>query len=391
MIDIEQKYGIIGSSDAVKEVISSIEQVAGSDISILISGESGTGKELVAQAIHRLSYRKNRPYIVVNCGAIPSGTIESELFGHKKGSFTGAVEDRKGFFEAADEGTIFLDEIGELPLETQVKLLRVLESGEIIRVGESIPKKVNVRILAATNRDLKQNVMDGQFRKDLYYRLKTISIHVPALRDRREDIPMLAEYFMMEYADRNNLQYKPIAPASMKILENLNWQGNIRELKNFIQSVYVLEKSHIIQPDTLKEYLRKHSGYLEGTHFDTRFPVRMDRDVDKMERELILRQLFLLRQDVDDIKNMLRANYRLLEKGQVSLSEIPERLEKYEKSPHQAGEVFPIQDKTISDMEKELIEQTLEKYHGSKRKTARALKISERTLYRKLKEYDIQT
>jgi len=390
MIDIEQKYGIIGKSDAVKEVISSIEQVAGADISILISGESGTGKELVAQAIHRLSYRKNRPYIVVNCGAIPSGTIESELFGHIKGSFTGAVEDRKGFFEAADQGTIFLDEIGELPLETQVKLLRVLESGEIIRVGESIPKKVNVRILAATNRDLKQNVMDGQFRKDLYYRLKTISIHVPALRDRREDIPMLAEYFMMEYADRNNLQYKPIAPAALKILENMNWQGNIRELKNFIQSVYVLEKTHIIQPETLKEYLRKHSGYLEGTQYDTRFPVRMDRDVEKMERELILRQLFLLRQDVDDIKNMLRANYRLLEKGQVSLSEIPERLDKYEKQPVHTGEVFPVKDKTISDMEKDLIEQTLEKYHGSKRKTARALKISERTLYRKLKEYDIQ-
>jgi DNA-binding NtrC family response regulator len=390
MLDIEQKYGIIGKSDAVKEVLSSIEQVAGSDISILISGESGTGKELVAQAIHRLSTRKNRPYIVVNCGAIPSGTIESELFGHRKGSFTGAVEDRKGFFEAADQGTIFLDEIGELPPETQVKLLRVLESGDIIRVGESLPKKVNVRILAATNRDLKQSVMEGQFRKDLYYRLKTISIHVPALRDRREDIPMLAEYFMMEYADRNNLHYKPIAPASLKILENMNWQGNIRELKNFIQSVYVLENTHIIQPETLKEYMRKHSGYLEGIKYDTRFPVPMDRDVEKMERELVLRQLFLLRQDVDEIKNMLRANYRLLEKGQVSLSEIPDRLEKYEKTPVPSGEVFPAHDKTISDMEKELIEQTLEKYHGSKRKTARALKISERTLYRKLKEYDIQ-
>ncbi len=391
MIEIEQKYGIIGKSDAVKEVISSIEQVAPTDISILISGESGTGKELVAQAIHRLSHRKNRPYIVVNCGAIPSGTIESELFGHRKGSFTGATEDRKGFFEAADQGTIFLDEIGELPQETQVKLLRVLESGEIIRVGESIPLRVNVRILAATNRDLKEQVVNGEFRKDLYYRLKTISIHVPALRDRREDIPMLAEHFMIEYADRNNLHYKPIAPSAMKILESLNWQGNIRELRNFVHSVYVLENSHIIQADTIREYLQKHAGYIESGHFDTRYPVRMDKDVDKMERELILRQLFLLRQDVDDIKTMLQQNYRLLEKGQVSLAEIPQRLNRYDKEPIHTGEIIPVEDKSISEMEKELIEQTLEKYHGSKRKTAQALQISERTLYRKLKEYDIQS
>jgi len=391
MIEIEQKYGIIGKSDAIKEVISSIEQVAPTDISILISGESGTGKELVAQAIHRLSHRKNRPYIVVNCGAIPSGTIESELFGHKKGSFTGATEDRKGFFEAANQGTIFLDEIGELPLETQVKLLRVLESGEIIRVGESIPQKVDVRILAATNKDLKEQVMEGDFRKDLYYRLKTISIHLPALRDRREDIPMLAEHFMIEYADRNNLQYKPITPSAMKILESLNWQGNIRELRNFIHSVFVLEKSHIIQAETVRDYLRKHAGFIESGHFDTRFPVRMDKDVDKMERELILRQLFLLRQDVDEIKNMLRQNYQMLEKGQVSLDEIPQRLNRYDKEPIQAGEILPVEDKSIRDMEKELIEQTLDKYHGSKRKTAQALQISERTLYRKLKEYDIQS
>jgi DNA-binding NtrC family response regulator len=391
MIEIEKKYGIIGKSDAIKEVISSIEQVAPTDISILISGESGTGKELVAQAIHRLSHRKNRPYIVVNCGAIPSGTIESELFGHKKGSFTGATEDRKGFFESADQGTIFLDEISELPPETQVKLLRVLESGEIIRVGESLPQKVNVRILAATNKDLKEQVVNGEFRKDLYYRLKTISIHVPALRDRREDIPMLAEHFMIEYADRNNLQYKPIAPSAMKILESLNWQGNIRELRNFIHSVFVLENSHIIQADTIREYLQKHAGYIESGHFDTRYPVRMDKDVDKMERELILRQLFLLRQDVDDIKNLLRQNYQMLEKGQVSLSEIPQRLERYEQQPINTGEILPAEDKSISEMEKELIEQTLDKYHGSKRKTAQALQISERTLYRKLKEYDIQT
>ncbi|MDD3806962.1 MAG: sigma-54 dependent transcriptional regulator [Candidatus Marinimicrobia bacterium] len=390
MIDIEQKYGIIGKSDAIKEVISSIEQVAPTNISILIVGESGTGKELVARAIHLLSNRKNKAYIVVNCGAIPSGTIESELFGHKKGSFTGAVEDRKGFFEAADGGTIFLDEIGELPLETQVKLLRVLESGEIIRVGESIPRHVDVRLLAATNRDLKEQVLKGEFRKDLYYRIKTITIHIPPLRERREDIPMLAEYFMIEYADRNNLPYKPISPAAMKILESLNWQGNIRELRNFIQSVFILEKSKIIQPETVREYLQKNVGYLDSDHFDTRFPVRMDKDIDKMERELILQQLLLLRQDMEEIKTMLKQNYYMLEKGQLSLTEIPQRANDIENSAIFSKEILPVEDKSISEMEKELIEKTLEKYQGSKRKTAQALKISERTLYRKLKEYGIQ-
>lgn len=384
MRNIEQKYGIIGGSDEIKQVIRVIEQVAPSDISILIYGESGVGKELVAKALHDLSLRKHGKYVIVNCGAIPAGTIESELFGHKKGSFTGSVEDRKGFFETADKGTILLDEIGELPMETQVKLLRTLEQGEITRVGESTPRKVDVRVIGATNRDLAKEVANGSFRQDLFFRLKTIMIRIPPLRERKEDIPMLAEYFMMRYADENGLAYKPITPQAMNMIEEAKWEGNVRELKNFIQSVFVLEQSKMIQPSTVAQHLGNNEPPI---YYDTRFPVKVNKEAEQVERELILRQLFFIRQDIEDIKQKLS---RLDELDEVAVSRMKDITQMIQGvDPHDVQVNMPMEDRTMQEIERDTIVATLDRHYGSKRKTAQSLGMSERTLYRKIKEYGI--
>lgn len=384
MRQIEQKYGIIGKSNAIKEVLAIVEQVASSDISILIYGESGVGKELIAKALHDLSLRKHGEYVIVNCGAIPSGTIESELFGHKKGSFTGAVEDRKGFFETADKGTILLDEIGELPLETQVKLLRTLEQGEITRVGESIPRKVNVRVIGATNRDLAKEVANGKFRQDLYFRLKTIMLRIPPLRERKDDIPMLAEFFMMRYADEHNLAYKPITPAAMNLIEEAKWEGNIRELKNFVQSVFVLEKAKTIQASTVSMHLGTDE---DPVFYDTRYPVPVNREAAVVERELILRQLYMIRQDIEDIKNKLSdmdPNGKMVADRFRDISKML--------TANKQNEIHVEVDqreRTMQEIEQDTIAQTLDRFYGSKRKTAQALGMSERTLYRKINEYGL--
>ena len=383
MRNIEQKYGIIGGSDAIKQVIGVIEQVAPSDISILIYGESGVGKELVAKALHDLSKRKHGKYVIVNCGAIPAGTIESELFGHKKGSFTGSVEDRKGFFETADNGTILLDEIGELPLETQVKLLRTLEQGEITRVGESTPRKVNVRVIGATNRDLSQEVANGKFRQDLFFRLKTIMIRIPPLRERRSDIPMLAEHFMMRYADKNALAYKPITPQAMSLIEEAKWEGNVRELKNFVQSVFVLEQDKMIQASTVAMHL----GANDEPLYDTRFPVKVNKESDQVERELILRQLFFIRQDIEEIKQKLSQLDDLDELAVNRMKDITQMIQGAD--PHEIHVDLSTEERTMQEIERDTIAATLDRYYGSKRKTAQALGMSERTLYRKIKEYGI--
>jgi len=388
MQDIIQKYGIVGKSEAIQNIIKSIDQVAKTDISVLITGDSGTGKELIAKAIHQQSLRKHSPYIIVNCGAIPSGTMESELFGHKKGSFTDAMENRKGFFETANGGTILLDEIAEMPLGVQVKLLRTLEQGEIIKVGESIPRKINVRILASTNKNLQEEVSKENFRKDLYYRLQTITINVPTLSKRKEDIPLLADAFMMEYADKNNLAYKPFSPNSIKILQDYYWPGNIRELRNFVQLAFIFEKDNKIRPETVNEHLNIEN---DQTNYDTRFPIRVNKDSETVERELILRQLFVLRQEVEDIKKMLESNINVNNFRQNQLMDISNVMKNIQNVTDEKDfENDEQETKTMQEMERELIQNTLKVFHGNKKKTAKALKIGERTLYRKINQYDLK-
>ncbi|MDA3871901.1 MAG: sigma-54 dependent transcriptional regulator [Candidatus Marinimicrobia bacterium] len=388
MQDIIQKYGIIGKSEAIQNIIKSIDQVAKTDISVLITGDSGTGKELIAKAIHQQSLRKHSPYITVNCGAIPSGTMESELFGHKKGSFTDAMENRKGFFETADGGTILLDEIAEMPLGVQVKLLRTLEQGEITKVGESIPRKINVRILASTNKNLQEEVSKENFRKDLFYRLKTITINVPTLSKRKEDIPLLADAFMMEYADKNNLAYKPFSPNSLKILQDYYWPGNIRELRNFVQLAFIFEKDNKIRPETVNEHLNIEN---DQTNYDTRFPVRVNKNSETVERELILRQLFVLRQEVEDIKKMLESNINVNNFRQNQLMDISNVMKNIQNVTDEKDfENDEQETKTMQEMERELIQNTLKVFRGNKKKTAKALKIGERTLYRKINQYDLK-
>ncbi len=387
-------YGITGDSEAIRQVIAMIDQVSRSDISVLITGDSGTGKELVARAIHNNSLRRSKPYIIVNCGAIPAGTIESELFGHKKGSFTGALESRKGYFEAADGGSIFLDEIGETPLETQVKLLRTLEQGEIIPVGENSARHVDVRVIAATNRNLAEEVRQERFRKDLYYRLKTVNIHLPALADRREDIPLLVNQFMTRYCDQNGIPYKPFSPKAMKVLQDREYSGNIRELKNLVESVIVMEKDRIIRPETIIQQSHGSENSFDefSPSFDTRYPVKIQsRDRDEMERELMLRQLFLLRQDVEEIKSLLKRDLlpRMNSDQMNDISNIIHEMRQGTVEDH-VEDASDTKEKSLSEIERDVIVRTLEKYYGSKRKTAKALGISERTLYRKINEYEIQ-
>ena len=256
MIDInrlKKTSGIVGNSNAISEVLEMVTQVGPVDISVLITGESGTGKEMVAKAIHSVSKRSRESLLTVNCGAIPSGIIESELFGHKKGAYTGAVEDRKGYFESADKGSLLLDEIGETPLETQVKLLRVLETGEFIRVGDSTTRYTDVRVIAATNKDLEEQTKKGKFRQDLFYRLKTVSIHLPALRHRIEDLGLLVERFALEFTRNNDIVYRGFVPEAIKLMKRYNWPGNVRELKNFVESLIVMEKGERIRMDTHAE------------------------------------------------------------------------------------------------------------------------------------------
>ena len=296
---IRNSVGIIGDSPLIEEMLTLISQVAKTDISVLITGSSGSGKEMVAKAIHKNSNRKFKELVTVNCAAIPSGIIESELFGHKKGSFTGATENRKGYFEVADEGTIFLDEIGELPLETQAKLLRVIEEGEFLRVGDTKLNKVNVRIVAATNRALEKEVYDRNFRQDLYYRLKTVNIKVPDLKDHLDDIDELVSRFALKFTARNEISYKGFSKDSIMLLKNYSWPGNVRELKNVVESAIVMNKGERITRQML-------SSQININEYSARpdLPVKIDMPPDKIEREMILKQLLYLRQDVNEIKQL---------------------------------------------------------------------------------------
>jgi DNA-binding NtrC family response regulator len=401
MIDVDRlqkQSGIIGTSDGIRQVLDMVVQVAPVDISVLITGESGTGKEVVAKAIHQSSKQNNDPLVVVNCGAIPEGIIESELFGHKKGSFTGAGEDRKGYFEEANKGTIFLDEIGETPLATQVKLLRVLESGEFMRVGEAKTRKTDVRIIAATNKDLRDLVKKGEFRQDLYFRLKTVTVHVPALRNRVEDIGPFVERFALEFTRSNDILYRGFMPDAVRVLKQYEWPGNVRELKNFVEKILVLEKGERITAGMVQKELTEVLP-LDST-YNPALPVVVSKSSDKAEIDLILRQLFMLKQDTEVIQKMLVSGVISQGDGKQSLAGINPLEQGGLSMPEKSMEIMEegyrfirddaIGELSIKDLEEEAITRTLRFFNNNRRKTARSLGLSERTLYRKIEEFGLE-
>ncbi len=399
MIDIQKikkQSGIIGSSDEITQVLEMICQVAPVDISVLISGESGAGKEIVAKAIHKTSKRSNQSLIVVNCGAIPEGIIESELFGHKKGSFTGAGSDKKGYFEEANKGTIFLDEIGETPLDTQVKLLRVLENGEFMRVGEAKTRKTDVRLIAATNKDLHQMVNNGEFRQDLYFRLKTVTVSLPPLRRRTQDISAFIERFSLEFTRSNDIRYRGFTPEAIRLMKRYDWPGNVRELKHFIEKIIVLNKGERISVENVQKELFNSSTVNIGKN--SALPVIVDKTTNKAEIDLILRQLFMLKQDTEAIQKLI-LNSKVSNRAPESIKDIGEIVKGNISIPEKSMEIIEeneyfinnsaIGDISIKELEKEAIIRTLKYFNNNRRKTARSLGVSERTLYRKIDEYGL--
>ncbi len=398
MIDIDrlQKQSrIIGTSDGVQQLLEMIAQVAPVDISVLITGESGVGKELVAKAVHQASKRNKDQLVVVNCGAIPEGIIESELFGHKKGSFTGAGEDRKGYFEAANKGTIFLDEIGETPLETQVKLLRVLDSGEFMRVGEAKTRYTDVRIIAATNKNLTELVKKGEFRQDLYYRLKTVTVDVPALRKRVEDIGPLVERFALEFTRSNDILYRGFMPEAIRVLKQYEWPGNVRELKHFVEKILVLQKGERITVEMVQNELMDVLP-LEPIH-NPALPVLVNQSSDKAEIDLILRQLFMLKQDTEIIQKMLMSGqvpstvtqFPIMDPADLGIP-LPKKSMEITDEVQKLIRDDAIGDMAIKDLEEEAITRSLRFFNNNRRKTARSLGMSERTLYRKIEEFGLE-
>ena len=389
---IKQKSGIVGESEEINQVLEMVSQVAGVDISVLINGESGTGKELVAKAVHTASMRSSKDLIIVNCGAIPEGIIESELFGHKKGAYTDASESRKGYFETANKGTIFLDEIGDMPLETQVKVLRVLETGEYMRVGDSISKKTDTRVIAATNKDLARLVKEGKFRQDLYYRLKTVTINLPALRHRKNDIRLLVERFALQFSRTNKIKYKGFTPEAIKVIQKFDWPGNVRELRNFIESILILEKGERITAEIIEKQLQNEK-MMEFSD-NPALPVVVNQNPDQAERELILRQLLFLRQDIEELKLMLK-------QSDFSILNSPRNIDENFSNKIHDNEFGGFEDKTLlkeqaigsfktTDLEKEMILRTLEHFNNNRRAAAKSLGMSERTLYRKINDYGIE-
>ena len=389
---IKQKSGIVGESEEIYQVLEMVSQVAAVDISVLINGESGTGKELVAKAIHIASMRSSKDLIIVNCGAIPEGIIESELFGHKKGAYTDARESRKGYFETANKGTIFLDEIGDMPLETQVKVLRVLESGEYMRVGDSISKRTDTRVIAATNKNLTKLVKEEKFRQDLYYRLKTVTINLPALRHRKNDIRLLVERFALQFSRTNKIKYKGFTPEAIKAIQKFDWPGNVRELKNFVESILILEKGERITAEIIEKQLQ--SEKMIEFSDNPALPVVVNQNPDQAERELILRQLLFLRQDIEELKLMLK-------QSDFSILNLPRNIDENFSNKIHDDEFDSLEDKTLlkeqaigsfktTDLEKEMILRTLEYFNNNRRASAKSLGMSERTLYRKINDYGIE-
>tara|TARA_B100001250_G_scaffold182295_1_gene156846 strand:- start:12281 stop:13453 length:1173 start_codon:yes stop_codon:yes gene_type:complete len=385
---IKQRFNIIGNSSKLERAIDVSLQVAPTDISILVVGESGTGKENIPKIIHQNSKRKHGPYIAVNCGAIPEGTIDSELFGHVKGSFTGAHDNRKGYFEAADKGTIFLDEVGELPIASQARLLRVLENGEIIKVGSSKSQKIDVRIIAATNVNLPQAVSKGTFREDLYYRLNTISINLPALRERGDDINLLFRKFAADFADQYNTSPIRLTDNAKHILQNYNWPGNIRQLRNFVVQLSVTESGRVINSEKIQAQFPKssNSGMIK---FEDK------NKADLSEREILYKVLFDMKRDLTELKKI---TFNLIEKegdSEVMQSINPTIFNKAQNESIIIDEIkgtktIDVEESlSLFEQEKKLIEKSLLKHKGKRKNAATELGISERTLYRKLKEFGL--
>lgn len=413
LLQIKQRFGIIGNTASLNQAINICVQVAPTDISVLVTGESGTGKEVMPKIIHQLSARKHGSYIAVNCGAIPEGTIDSELFGHEKGSFTGAHDQRKGYFEVADHGTIFLDEVAELPLTTQVRLLRVLETGEFIRVGSSQPIKTNVRIIAATNENMLSAIQSGKFREDLFYRLSTVPIKLPPLRQRKEDIHLLFRKFAVDFAEKYRMPAIRLHEDAITILTNYNWPGNIRQLKNVTEQISVVENMREITGDILRSYLPDYSA--------TNLPIlstnQSKSESDYTERDLLYKVLFDMKKDLGEVKKMV---VNLIKNGTEDLTredrndmiaklyaDMPTHSPNLLTEPYSFESAPTIREPenfessfeehieveeslSIEDREKELIQKALEKHRGKRKHAASDLGISERTLYRKIKEYDLK-
>ncbi|MBT7896590.1 MAG: sigma-54-dependent Fis family transcriptional regulator [Flavobacteriales bacterium] len=382
----KQRFGIVGSCPKLNRAINVALQVANTDISVLINGESGTGKETIPQIIHQNSKRKHNNYIAVNCGAIPEGTIDSELFGHEKGSFTGANESRKGYFESADNGTIFLDEIAELPLSSQARLLRVLENGEFIKVGSSKTNKTNVRILAASNVNMLDRVRKGKFREDLYYRLNTISIQLPALRDRGEDIHLLFRKFASDFADKYNTQPIKLNHEAIQIINNYNWPGNIRQLKNFVAQISIIEKERDINAHTLESHLPEKTS-------NTPIVFKDEKSEDLSEREILYKVLFDMKNDLTELKKI---TYNIIKESQTSVIENTNSSIFNDIKEDQSTQIFKTEqtieiEETLSliQQEKKLIIKALEKHKDRRKDAAKELGISERTLYRKIKDFEL--
>ena len=381
----KKRFGIIGVSPELERAIDVALQVAPTDISILVFGESGTGKENIPRIIHQNSKRKHNSYIAVNCGAIPEGTVDSELFGHEKGSFTGANESRKGYFEAADNGTIFLDEIAELPLASQARLLRVLENGEYIKVGSSKAQKTNVRILAATNENMFELVKKGKFREDLYYRLNTISISLPPLRERGDDILLLFKKFATDFAENYKTDPIELNSEAIEILNNYHWPGNIRQLKNFVAQLSIIEKNREIDGDSLKYHLPKNT-----TNVPTIYKDKSKEDLS--EREILYKVLFDMKNDLTELKKI---TYNLIidsPKNNLSNSELEifKELDQKQENEIAVDKTIEIHESlSLIEHERKLIVKALNKHKDRRKDAAKELGISERTLYRKLKEFEI--
>jgi DNA-binding NtrC family response regulator len=393
---IKQRFGIIGNSPLLNRGIEVAVQVAPTDLSVLITGESGVGKENFPKIIHAYSLRRHKKdaYFAVNCGAIPKGTLESELFGHEKGAFTDAKSERKGYFEIADGGTLFLDEVGELPLSTQARLLRVLETGEFIRMGSSHVQKTNVRVVAATNLNIPKAIEEGRFREDLYYRLNTVEIKVPALRERKEDIPLLFRKFVVDFAERYRMPAIRLTDEATDMLKSYYWQGNVRQLKNVAEQISIIEQRREITPDILAHYLPAHQ-----MHRGLAVVGHAQQEMSMEERTMLYNMMGAMKREI----NMLKEQVELLLKNNDPRTPIGEEIVAWEQGqvlaptdemvePEMAQEVTivaPAKELKLSDLERETIRQALERNGGNRKAAAAELGLSERTLYRKIKEYEL--